>query len=96
MKKSRMKALQTRNKLRFTACTNAARLIFTCSEAARRARPGGTFPKFPAGRRFSDDFKSAPMNKIDLTCRGICRGKISQRNNQTYLEERTHPRQTNE
>jgi len=40
-----------------------------------------------AGRNFA----FVPMKKMNLIRRGICRGKISQRNNQTHLEERTPP-----
>jgi hypothetical protein len=89
MRTSKMKAARALNKMRFVPCANGARLLIASGAAARLARPGGMVSISPAGGKFSDDFKPAPMNRNNLTCRGICRGKISQRNNQNHLEERT-------
>jgi hypothetical protein len=53
---------------------------------------GESFFIFPAGRNFGDAFAQTIMNKKNLTCREVFRGKISQRKNQTNqtdLEERT-------
>jgi len=88
-KTGKMKAARALNKMRFVPCANGAGLLITSGAAARFARPGGTVSISTAGGNFSDDFNSAPMNRNNLTSRGICRGKISQRNNQNHLEERT-------
>jgi hypothetical protein len=77
------------NKLRFAPCATGAGLLIALGAAARLARPGGTVSISPAGGKFGDDFKPVPMNRNNLTSRGICRGKISQRDNQNHLEERT-------
>jgi hypothetical protein len=77
------------NKLRFASCAKGAGLLKTLGAAAGRVRTGGTVSISPDGGTFSDDFRPAPMNRNNLTSRGICRGKISQRNNQNHLEERT-------
>jgi hypothetical protein len=77
------------NKMRFAPCASGAGLLKKSGAVARLARPGGTVSISPVGGTFSDDFKPVPMNRNNLTSRGICRGKISQRNNQTHLEERT-------
>jgi threonine dehydrogenase-like Zn-dependent dehydrogenase len=84
-----MKTAISLNKLRFVPCANGAGLLITSGAAARLVRPGGKVSISPVGGEFSDDFKPAPMNRNNLTSRGICRGKISQRNNQNHLEERT-------
>jgi hypothetical protein len=89
MRTIKMKAAQALDKMRFAPCASGAGLLITLGAAARLARPGGTVSISHAGGKFSDDFKPAPMNRNILTCRGICRGKISQRNNQNHLEERT-------
>jgi hypothetical protein len=89
MKTIKKKAAQALNKMRFVPCANGAGLLITSGAAARLARPGGTVSISHAGGNFSDDFNTAPMNSKFLTSRGICRGKISQRNNQNHLEERT-------
>jgi hypothetical protein len=83
------KAALALNKMRFAPCANGVGLLITSGAAARLARPGGTVSISHAGGRFSDDFMPAPMNRNNLTSRGICRGKISQRINQNHLEERT-------
>jgi hypothetical protein len=49
---------------------------------------GGVFVS-PAGLKFCDAFSPSPMNKMNLTRREICRGKISLRKKSTNLEERT-------
>jgi hypothetical protein len=84
-----MKPAISLNKVRFVPCAKGTGLLITLGAAARLARPGGTVSISPAGGVFSDDFKPVPMNRNNLTSRGICRGKISQRNNQNHLEERT-------
>jgi hypothetical protein len=73
---------------RFAPCTSGLRLLITLPEAARRARAGGVFVS-PAGLKFCDAFSPSPMNKMNLTRREICRGKISLRKKSTNLEERT-------
>jgi hypothetical protein len=90
-----MKAPPTLNNLRFAPCTKAPRLLITLSEAAGRAVAGGVFV-LPAGLKWRDDFSPTPMNKMNLTRRGICRGKIPLQKKSTHLEERTHQRQINE
>jgi hypothetical protein len=85
----KMKAVWALNKVRFASCARGAGLLITLGATARLARSGGTVSISPAGGAFSDDFKPAPMNSNNLTSRGIYRGKISQRNNQNHLEERT-------
>jgi hypothetical protein len=85
----KMKAALALNKVRFVSCAKGAGLLITLGATARLARPGGTVLISPVGGALSDDFKPAPMNRNNLTSRGICRGKISQRNNQNHLEERT-------
>jgi hypothetical protein len=77
------------NKIHFVPCAIRAGLLITSVAAAARPRIGGTISISPAGGAFSDDFKPVSMNRNNLTSRGICRGKISQRNNQNHLEERT-------
>jgi hypothetical protein len=87
-----MKATSPLEKMRFASCVRVARLIKILPEAARRAMYGGVFLTFPAGRNFSAAFSQATMNEINLTRRGIFRGKISPRKTQTKnnrLEERT-------
>jgi hypothetical protein len=87
--KTKMKAARALNKMRFVPCAKRAGLLIISSAAARCAHPGGMVSISPAGGQFSDGFGAAPMNKNNLTCRGICRGKISQRNIQNHLKERT-------
>jgi hypothetical protein len=89
MRKTKMKITRTLNKARFAPCANGAGMLITSGAAARLARPGGMVSISPAGGNFSDDFNPAPMNRNNLTRREICRGKISQRNNQNHLKERT-------
>jgi hypothetical protein len=84
-----MKPAISLNKMCFAPCANGAGLLITSGAAAGRSRTGGTVSISPDGGIFSDDFKPVPMNRNNLTSRGICRGKISQRNNQNHLEERT-------
>jgi hypothetical protein len=89
-----MKATLPMEKMRFASCARVARLLKILPEAARRAVDGEAFLIFPAGLYFNGDFRPTPMNKINLTCREIFRGKVSQRKNQpnkTDLEERTQP-----
>ena len=73
---------------RFAPCTSGLRLLITLAAAARRARAGGVFGS-PAGLKFCGAFNPPPMNKMNLTRREICRGKISLRTKSTNLEERT-------
>jgi len=73
---------------RFAPCTSGPWLLITLPEVARRAIVGGVFVS-PAGLKFCDAFSLSPMNKMNLTRRGICRGKISLRKKSTNLEERT-------
>jgi hypothetical protein len=80
---------------RFAPCTSGLRLLITLSETARRAMAGGVFVS-PAGLKFCDAFSPSPMNKMNLTRREICRGKISLQKKSTHLEERTQQRQINE
>jgi threonine dehydrogenase-like Zn-dependent dehydrogenase len=89
MRTIKKKAPPVLNKARFAPCAKGTGLLITLGAAARLARPGGTVSISPVGAGFSDDFKPVPMNRNNLTSRGICRGKISQRNNQNHLEERT-------
>jgi hypothetical protein len=49
---------------------------------------GGVFVS-PAGLKFCGAFSPPPMNKMNLTRREICRGKISLWKKSTNLEERT-------
>ena len=76
-------------KMRFAPCVESVGLLMSPHAAARLAHPGGTIAFSPAGAKSSDDFKLAPMNRNHLTNRQICRGKISRRNNQNHLKERT-------
>ena len=73
---------------RFAPCTSGLRLLITLPEAVRRAVTGGVFVS-PAGLKFCGAFSPSPMNKMNLTRREICRGKISLRKKSTNLEERT-------
>jgi hypothetical protein len=73
---------------RFAPCTSGLRLLITLAQAARRATTGGVFVS-SAGLKFCDAFSPSPMNKINLTRREICRGRISLRKKSTHLEERT-------
>ena len=79
---------------RFVPCVRGAGLIKILSQVARRVMDGDGLSVFSAGKRFTDDFKPAVMNKINLTRSEIFRGKILQRKTQTKklrLEERTLP-----
>jgi hypothetical protein len=81
---------------RFAPCTSGLRLLITLPEVARRARAGGVFVS-PAGLKFCDAFSPSPMNKMNLTRRGICRGKISlQKKNQPTSKKGRNQRQINE
>jgi hypothetical protein len=51
--------------------------------------PRGSVSISPRRRENKRRICAVPMNINNLTCRGICRGKISQRINQNLLEERT-------
>jgi hypothetical protein len=87
-----MKASRTLNKICFAPCANGVALLKILLAAARRARTGEMLLIFPAGLVFSGDFRPKPVSKMNLTRRGIFRGKVSQRQyqpNQTNLEERT-------
>jgi hypothetical protein len=89
-----MKTPPALNKMRFVSCMNGIRLLITSLEVAARATGGGALLNFPAGSRSAGDFTSTPMNKINLTRREICRGKISRwknKTNRTNPEERTQP-----
>jgi hypothetical protein len=83
-----MKAAPALNNLRFAPCTKGLRLLITLPAAARRAVAGGVFVS-PSGLKWCDDFRPMPMNKMNLTRREICRGKISLQKKSTHLEERT-------
>jgi hypothetical protein len=50
----------------------------------------------PAGLKFCGAFNPPPMNKMNLTRREICRGKISLRKNQPTSKKGRHQRQINE
>jgi hypothetical protein len=56
---------------------------------------GGVFVS-PAGLKLCDDFRPMPMNKMNLTRREICRGKISLQKNQPTSKKGRHQRQINE
>jgi hypothetical protein len=56
---------------------------------------GGVFV-LPAGLKFCEAFGLSPMNKMNLTRRGICRGKISLRKNQPTSKKGRNQRQINE
>jgi hypothetical protein len=62
---------------------------------AGRAVAGGVFVS-PAGLKLCDDFRPMPMNKMNLTRREICRGKISLQKNQPTSKKGRHQRQINE
>jgi hypothetical protein len=80
---------------RFVPCTSGLRLLITLAAAARRARAGGVVVS-PAGLKFCDAFNPSPMNKMNLTRREICRGKISLRKNQPTSKKGRNQRQINE
>jgi hypothetical protein len=80
---------------RFAPCTSGLRLLITLTEVARRAMTGGVFVS-PAGLKFCDAFSPSPMNKMNLTRREICRGKISLRKNQPTSKKGRKQRQINE
>ncbi|MGA2242739.1 MAG: hypothetical protein ABSH11_12010 [Verrucomicrobiota bacterium] len=90
-----MKAAPTLNNLRFAPCTSGLRLLITLVAAARHAMAGGVFV-LPAGLKFCEAFGLSPMNKMNLTRRGICRGKISLRKNQPTSKKGRNQRQINE
>jgi hypothetical protein len=73
---------------RFAPCTSGLRLLITLPEVARRARAGGVFVS-PTGVQFCNAFSPSPMNKMNLTRREICRGKILLQKKSTNLKERT-------
>jgi hypothetical protein len=85
-----MKTSPAFNNLRFAPCVDGLRLLITLAAAARPAVAGGVFV-LPAGFNFCDNFRPTPMNRINLTRREICRGKISLRKKSNHLEERTPP-----
>jgi hypothetical protein len=70
-----MKAAPTLKNLRFAPCARSLRLLITSPETA--------------GLTGCDDFRPTPMNKMNLTRREICRGKISLQKKSNHLEERT-------
>jgi hypothetical protein len=79
---------------RFVSCARGAGLLKIRSRVARRAMDGEAGSILPAGLRFTDDFRPAVINEINLTRRGIFRGKIPRRKTQTKknrLKERTLP-----
>jgi hypothetical protein len=80
---------------RFAPCTSGLRLLITLPEVARRARTGGVFVS-PAGVQFCDAFSPSPMNKMNLTRREICRGKILLQKNQSTSKKGRKQRQINE
>jgi hypothetical protein len=50
----------------------------------------------PAGLKFCDAFSLSPMNKMNLTRREICRGKISLQKKSTTSKKGRNQRQINE
>jgi len=83
-----MKAAQTLNNLRFVSCAGGLGLVIILLAAARRATTGEGSVS-PAAWKPGNGLSPVPMNKFNLTCREICRGKISLRKKSTNLEERT-------
>jgi hypothetical protein len=79
----------------FTPCASSLGLLITLAEAARRATAGGVFVSL-TNLGFCDDFSPTPMNKINLACREICRGKISLQKNQPTSKKGRNQRQINE
>jgi hypothetical protein len=75
-----MKAAPTLNQLRFAACAKGGRLLITLPE--------------PAGWPGCDDFRPMPMNRMNLSRREICRGKISLQKNQPTSKKGRYQRQT--
>jgi hypothetical protein len=80
---------------RFAPCTSGLCLLITLPEVARRAKAGGVFVS-PAGLKSCDAFSPSPMNKMNLTRREICRGKISLQKNQPTSKKGRNQRQVNE
>jgi hypothetical protein len=79
---------------RFASCVRGAGLLKIPMQVARRAMNGERLSVFPAGLKFTDDFKPAVTNKINLTAAKFFEGKfrgekIKPKNNR--LEERTPP-----
>jgi hypothetical protein len=77
-----MKAAPALNHLRFAPCTKGFRLLITSPETA--------------GLTGCDDFRPTPMNKMNLSRREICRGKISLPKNQPTSKKGRYQRQINE
>jgi hypothetical protein len=76
-----MKTAQALNNFRFASCAGGFRLLLTLLEVAGRAVVGGMFLS-RIGLKCCDDFSPGPINKTNLTRRGVCRGKIPLRKNQ--------------
>jgi hypothetical protein len=79
-----MKPRPALKKMRFVACARGIRLLQVSAQAAGNAPAGGTVLISPVGFGFS--------GRKNLTRSGIYRGKISRRNNQNHLEEKTRHR----
>jgi len=83
-----MKTAQALNNLRFVPCAGGLGLLIILLEAACRAMAGaGWVP--PTALKPGSGLSLVPMNKNNLTCHEVCRGKISLRKKSTNLEERT-------
>jgi hypothetical protein len=79
---------------RFVPCVNGAGLIKILLQVARRAMDGGGLSIFPAGKRFTDDFKPAVQGKNNLTAMEFFEGKFRSEKLKpikNHLKERTLP-----
>ena len=72
----------------FAACARGFRLLITLAEAQDAQGVGEAFVP-PARLKYGYDFMPTLINKMNLIRCGICRGKISRRQNRTNLKERT-------
>jgi hypothetical protein len=77
-----MKTLQLLQKTRFVSCVHGPWMLNHKPAAAARAQAGWQFLDFAVISGCSGHPKPLVANRINLTRRGICRGKISQRKNQ--------------
>jgi hypothetical protein len=73
---------------RFAPCARGFGLLKTSAGTARHAL-AGEVNSSPAGFNYFGVSGSLPTKKMTLNRWGIRRGKISQRNKSTHLEERT-------
>jgi hypothetical protein len=85
-----MKTLRILQKTRFVSCVRRSWMLNHKPAAAARAQAGWQFLVFAVISGCSGNPTPLIISHNNLTRRGICRGKISQRKNQNHLEQNTH------